>query len=115
VSHTMQHWHIYQKWNERLFREMYAAYRSGRGGDKDPADGWYKGELWFYDNYVIPLAKKLNECGVFGVASAECLSYALDNRREWESKGEEIVKRMKGENAVPRWAQSSSTSVDSSL
>lgn len=21
VSHTMQHWHVYQKWNERLFHE----------------------------------------------------------------------------------------------
>jgi hypothetical protein len=95
VAHTMQHWHIYQKWNERLFREMYSAYRSGRGGDNDPSEGWYKGELWFYDNYVIPLAKKLKECGVFGVASAECLTYALGNRREWEAKGEEIVKQMK--------------------
>lgn len=105
VSHTMQHWHIYQKWNERLFREMYSAYRSGRGGDKDPSEGWYKGELWFYDNYVIPLAKKLKECGVFGVASAECLTYALDNRREWESKGEEIVKRMKADYSAPKWAK----------
>ena len=26
VSHTMQHWHIYRKWNERLFREMSVAY-----------------------------------------------------------------------------------------
>ncbi|EEC45650.1 predicted protein, partial [Phaeodactylum tricornutum CCAP 1055/1] len=23
VAHTMQHWHIYRKWNERLFCEMY--------------------------------------------------------------------------------------------
>jgi len=94
VSHTMQHWHIYQKWNERLFCEMYSAYRSGRGGEKDPSKGWYKGELWFYDNYVIPLAKKLKECNVFGVASAECLTYAESNRKEWEIKGERIVDKM---------------------
>ena len=30
VSHTMQHWHIYVKWNERLFFEMYKAYKEGR-------------------------------------------------------------------------------------
>lgn len=72
VAHTMQHWHIYQKWNERLFDEMYSAFECGRS-DKNPADGWYKGELWFFDNYVIPLAKKLEECNVFGVASDECL------------------------------------------
>ena len=68
VSHTMQHWHVYRKWNEnlfryglkeggidfvvenyimrchsrslRLFREMYQAYRTGRA-DKNPADFWY--------------------------------------------------------------------------
>jgi hypothetical protein len=93
VAHTMQHWHIYQKWNERLFAEMTKAYQDGRQ-DKNPADGWYKGEIWFFDNYVIPLAKKLKECGVFGVSSDEYLNYALENRREWENKGEEAVARM---------------------
>ena len=56
VSHTMQHWHIYRKWNARLFHEMHAAYKSGRT-DTDPSERWYKSELWFFDNYVIPLAK----------------------------------------------------------
>jgi hypothetical protein len=89
----MQHWHVYQKWNQRLFEEMYSAYKSGRGG-ADPSVGWYKGEIWFYDNYIIPLAKKLKECGVFGVASDEFLTYAIGNRNEWESKGEVIVQEM---------------------
>eukprot|EP00538_Stauroneis_constricta_P011853 CAMPEP_0119558918 /NCGR_PEP_ID=MMETSP1352-20130426/11594_1 /TAXON_ID=265584 /ORGANISM="Stauroneis constricta, Strain CCMP1120" /LENGTH=172 /DNA_ID=CAMNT_0007606425 /DNA_START=21 /DNA_END=539 /DNA_ORIENTATION=+ len=90
VSHTMQHWHVYQKWNRRLFNEMYKAYKSGRL-ERNPAEGWYKGELWFYDNYVIPLAQKLAECGVFGVSSDEFLDYAMQNRSEWEVKGESIV------------------------
>ena len=90
VSHTMQHWHIYSKWNERLYHEMFSAYCQGRS-DKDPTEGWYKGELWFFDNYVIPLANKLKECGVFGVSSDEYLNYAQANRREWEKKGKEIV------------------------
>ena len=72
---------------------MYSAYKSGRG--KDPSQGWYKGELWFFDNYVIPLAQKLKECGVFGVASAECLDYAIKNRAEWEEKGGAIVEGFK--------------------
>jgi 3'5'-cyclic nucleotide phosphodiesterase len=94
VSHTMQHWHIYIKWNERLFKEMYAAFQAGRS-ETDPSEGWYKGELWFYDNYVIPLAKKLKECGVFGVSSDEYLTYATQNRTEWEQRGQEICKAMK--------------------
>jgi hypothetical protein len=48
----------------------------------------------FSDNYVIPLAKKLEECRVFGVASDECLNYALENRKEWAMKGQSIVQQM---------------------
>jgi hypothetical protein len=93
VAHTMQHWHIYQKWNERLYAEMLAAYKTGRW-DRDPTPGWYEGELGFFDNYVIPLAKKLKDCGVFGVSSDEYLNYATENRREWAKKGEEVVQKM---------------------
>jgi class 3 adenylate cyclase len=93
VAHTMQHWHIYQKWNERLFNEMSEAYKMGRS-PSDPSQGWYKGELWFFDNYVIPLATKLEECGVFGVASDECLFNALNNRKEWACRGEKTVEEM---------------------
>jgi 3'5'-cyclic nucleotide phosphodiesterase len=92
VAHTMQHWHVYQKWNQRLFDEMMMAYRNGRS-DKDPSLGWYQGELWFFDNYVIPLTKKLKDCGVFGVSSDEYLNYALHNRDEWESKGQNVVQQ----------------------
>jgi class 3 adenylate cyclase len=90
VSHTMQHWHIYRKWNARLFEEMYRAYVEGRS-DNDPSDFWYKGEMGFFDFYIIPLAKKLKNCGVFGVSSDEYLNYALKNRQEWEDRGLEVV------------------------
>jgi hypothetical protein len=90
VAHTMQHWHIYLKWNKRLFEEMYLAYKTGRG-DKEPSENWYEGELGFFDHYIIPLAKKLKECGVFGVSSDEYLQYAVQNRKEWELKGKDIV------------------------
>jgi hypothetical protein len=93
VAHTMQHWHVYQKWNRRLFDEMYTAFKANRMG-MDPSDFWYEGELKFFDSYIIPLAKKLKDCGVFGVSSDECLNYAMDNRREWESKGKMIVSEL---------------------
>ena len=91
VAHTMQHWVVFKKWNERLFNEVYTAFVNGRT-DKDPSLTWYQGELGFFDFYVIPLAKKLETCGVFGVSSHEYLSYAQGNRREWAEKGEAIVK-----------------------
>ena len=46
------------------------------------------------DNYVIPLARKLKDCGVFGVSSDEYLNYAQQNRKLWEDKGEEIVEEL---------------------
>ena len=73
---------------------MYFAYLKGRA-DKDPSENWYGGELWFYDNYVIPLAGKLRECGVFGVSSDEYLNYAVQNRNEWERKGKQCVEDFK--------------------
>ena len=96
VSHTMQHWHIYQKWNHRLFKELYVAHLEGRM-EKDPSTFWYNGEIGFFDNYILPLAKKLKDCNVFGVSSDECLNYALQNREEWKEKGEDIVAQMKAE------------------
>jgi len=54
-------------------------------------------EIGFFDNYVIPLAKKLKDCNVFGVSSDECLNYAMLNRNEWEDKGAQIVEEMMAE------------------
>jgi 3'5'-cyclic nucleotide phosphodiesterase len=93
VSHTMQHWHVFRKWNQALFEEMYVAYRAGRA-EKNPADFWYQGEIGFFDYYIIPLAKKLKDCGVFGVSSGEYLNYAIKNREEWEARGQEVVMEM---------------------
>jgi len=63
----MQHWHVYAKWNKRLFMEMFQAFEQGRLA-KSPECFWYKGEIGFFDNYIIPLAKKLADCGIFGVS-----------------------------------------------
>ena len=93
VAHTMQHWHIYRKWNERFFFECYKAYKDGRAA-KDPSESWYVGEMGFFDFYIIPLARKLKDCGVFGVSSEEYLNYAQRNRKEWEERGQEVVQSM---------------------
>lgn len=69
---------------------MYIAYKTGRA-ETNPADFWYKGEIGFFEHYIIPLAKKLKNCGVFGVSSDEYLNYAKRNLQEWEAKGQEVV------------------------
>ena len=40
-------WHVYRKWNERLFKELFSAYKAGRMG-ADPSTFWYQGELGFF-------------------------------------------------------------------
>ncbi|KAG7352211.1 adenylate/guanylate cyclase [Nitzschia inconspicua] len=90
VVHTMQHWHVYIKWNEHLFEEMTIAYHNGHLS-KNPAEFWYQGEIGFFNHYIIPLAKKLKECKVFGVICDEFLDYAEANLKEWETKGQQIV------------------------
>jgi 3'5'-cyclic nucleotide phosphodiesterase len=77
VAHTMQHWHVYTKWNEKLFVERYLAYKSG-SSSVDPILRWYEGELSFLDNYVIPLAKRLRECKIYGASSEEYDGFAIE-------------------------------------
>lgn len=91
VAHTMQHWHVFLKWNKRLFFEMYQAFKDGHTAT-DPTLFWFQGELDFFDFYVIPMAKKLRQCGVFGVTGDELIKYAEANRKEWEEKGQDSVK-----------------------
>jgi 3'5'-cyclic nucleotide phosphodiesterase len=93
VAHTMQHWKIYRKWNARFFEESYRAFVEGRA-EANPAESWYEGEIGFFDHYIIPLAMKLKDCGAFGVSSDEYLTYAQQNRREWENVGRELVEEM---------------------
>jgi 3'5'-cyclic nucleotide phosphodiesterase len=90
VAHTMQHWHVYRRWNARLYQELCLAYKKGRLA-KHPKDFWFEGEKGFFDNYIIPLAHKLRDCGVFGVSSFEYLDYAMENRRRWEEHGQELL------------------------
>ena len=61
VAHTMQHWHIYRKWNERFFMECFAAFQAGRA-ESNPADNWYKGELGFFDFYIVSSLVRVRLC-----------------------------------------------------
>jgi hypothetical protein len=73
--------------------EMSWAYHQGRLRS-NPVDNWHQEEMSFFDFYSIPLAKKLKDCGVFGVSSDDYLNYAVKNRKEWESRGQETVSEM---------------------
>jgi hypothetical protein len=90
VSHTMKHLNVFSKWNGLLFKEMFIAYKTGRA-QSDPSKMWYEGELTFFDNHIIPLAKRLCDCRVFRASADMCLNNALSNRHHWEQNGKSIV------------------------
>lgn len=93
IAHTMQHWYVYRKWNEKLFEEIYLAWKAGRA-ESDPSLTWYKDELSFFDKYVIPLASKMKDCELFDSSNDEFLRYAISNREQWENTGKEEVASM---------------------
>ena len=41
------------------------------------------GEIWFFDNCVIPLAQRVKDIGIFGVQGDDCVRNALSNKKEW--------------------------------
>lgn len=59
------------------------------------------------DFYIIPLTRKLKECGVFGASSSEYLDRAQRNRAEWTIRGREVVSEM-----VARTKAKAATDVD---
>ena len=71
----------------------YTAFVEGKDHE-DPSLSWFEGQLSFFDNYIIPLAKNLEECNVLGVSCDEHLSYALENRHEWALKWQQVVADM---------------------
>jgi hypothetical protein len=91
--HALGHWHLYSKWNERHFLEMYGAFEKGRLS-QDPSVYWYKSEMMFLDQHVIPLCQKMQETGVFGASAEEALAFAISNRNQWSSKGGNMVASM---------------------
>lgn len=93
IAHTMQHWYVYRKWNEKLFEEEFMAWKAGRA-EANPAITWYTNELEFFDTTVIPLASQMQKCNLFDASCDEYLKYAKGNRDQWENCGQEEVASM---------------------
>lgn len=81
ISHLYQDYDTLLIWNEKLFHELIVAHSQQRGFD--PCGFWFKGQIGFIDNYVIPLADRLSLCNVFGDNSFLFLKNAKEIRRRW--------------------------------
>ena len=111
IFHATQYWDVYTKWNSRLFEEFYKAYEKG-SSKENPADHWYQWQLRLFDDFAIPLSKRLCESRAFHKATIESYyNYAYQNRREWEEKGTILVVQMT-EMAIAERVQGGKTATD---
>ena len=127
VSHTMQHFTTFNKWNTHLYHEVLAAYHCklkqqqqqqhdtvGGTTQKEgstssstqqhtppppppinhPKTNWYESQIGFFDHYVIPLAQRLDACGVFAPQDCIFSAGAIANKERWILEGRECTRRM---------------------
>ena len=56
ISHLLQDWETFVKWNFRLFKELKTSSR--KGYCDEPVEGWAQGQIGFLNHYILPLAKR---------------------------------------------------------
>jgi hypothetical protein len=106
VSHTMQHFSTFTKWNKRLYHEVLAAHKCGRtlahheqrrGHNAQeihhPKENWYDSQIGFFTFYIIPLAERLDACGAFS-DDDKFAPLAVQNKENWIEFGKELTTSM---------------------
>lgn len=90
VSHNMQSWENMTLWMSRLFKELISAHEAGRG--IDPCRYWFDNQIKVIEYYLMPLANRLEEVGVFvdevGASFAEVLQ---ENHDRWMIEGFDLI------------------------
>mmetsp|Transcript_49724 Transcript_49724/g.73940 ORF Transcript_49724/g.73940 Transcript_49724/m.73940 type:complete len:1203 (+) Transcript_49724:322-3930(+) len=92
VAHLMQGWANFIKWNYRLFQELNTCFEAG--WMPDPSLNWSKDQISFFDGYVLPLAKRMDQTEMFGSNVTKLMRCAEMNRARWLEVGKEVSKIM---------------------
>lgn len=86
VAHNLQSYEHMTKWSKRLFLELKKAFVQGRGAD--PQEGWFKNQTGFLEAYLLPLARKLDDTGVFGDTRGSMFAKIVEDSKErWMKEG----------------------------
>jgi len=102
VAHNLQGWDHMVKFSSRLYNELRKSYVSKRGNDPEPR--WFENQIGFLESYLLPLAHRLEDTGVFGPTVGESFALTVeDNRDRWLTEGYDVsVKTVKdGAEAYP--------------
>jgi hypothetical protein len=74
------------KWSNQLFLELKKAHKEGRGGD--PKNNWFENQIGFLESYLLPLARRLEDTGVFGDVIGPVFARIVEaNRDRWLTDG----------------------------
>jgi hypothetical protein len=86
VAHNLQDWDHMVKWSDRLYMELRRAHVAGRGGD--PMGTWFENQIGFLEFYLLPVARRLEDTGVFGEATGRMFAgLVMANRDRWLTDG----------------------------
>ena len=86
VAHNLQSWDHMVKWSNRLFLELKKAHQNGRG--PDPCGNWHPNQIGFLESYLLPLARRLEDTGVFGEVIGPVFANIVEaNRDQWLTDG----------------------------
>ena len=96
VAHNLQSWSHMLSWSKRLYHELRLAYVTGRGVDVSPQ--WFENQIGFLESYVLPLARRLEDTGVYGdekiLPSIPFAQRVEELRDEWIAKGYEFSQEL---------------------
>jgi hypothetical protein len=89
VAHNLQGYEQMVIWSGRLFLELRKAFVQGRG--VNPEIRWFENQTGFLESYLLPLARRLEDTGVFGELGTEFASIVETNRDTWMTEGREVT------------------------
>ena len=99
VAHNLQSWDHMVKWSGRLYNELRKAHVNDRG--PDVSRNWFENQIGFLESYLLPLARRLEDTGVFGdEVGAMFPRIVEDNRDRWLTEGYEISQKTIDEGAL---------------
>lgn len=98
VAHNLQGWDHMVKWSGRLYMELRSAYQTERGAD--PQHRWFENQIGFLESYLLPLAHKLEDTGVFGDDVGTVFARIVEsNRDRWLTEGYDETQTVIGDGA----------------
>lgn len=88
VSHLMQNFENFVKWNYRLYKELMVC--QNKNLIPNPTPTWASGQIGFFDFYIIPLAERAEMLCGDALFETNLSENARHNKARWEEEGETI-------------------------